>query len=443
MTTPQFREHPKRQQLLIEPHARPFERLSSPMRISHLALLSGEAAFKAERAALMELCAAFKVEPIGFYENHFSQDFGDFRLRYERHTEFSTYTFFTYGLVDDPFQKTALATAQYDKLFTLPGEMLVASHFSIEPCEPLTPPQPLIHQDRAKAVFGDYVVGAGVAECAEAYTDFLVRDDQFVRYLVLDRGLMAAQLGRLVQQLLEIETYRTMALLALPVARGIAPKLTAAEAELTRIAGHMVEDISDATNAKAHRDLLDQLTEVAVEIERLSTLSAYRFGAAKAYHGIVQQRIKKLREQRIGGLRTFSDFMERRMLPAMATCHSVAERLESVSVRTSRSSQLLRTEIDVTLEEQNRDLLLSMNRRAKLQFRLQETIEGVSVFAITYYAVGLFSYLIKSLKAGGVSINADIATGAAIPLVAILVWYGLRRARRLLDINIKDTEDMT
>ena len=47
------------------------------------------------------------------------------------------------------------------------------------------------------------------------------------------------------------------------------------------------------------------------------------------------------------------------------------------------------------------NLLGAMNRRQQLQLRLQATVEGLSVAAITYYIVGLVGYAAKGLKEGG------------------------------------------
>ena len=115
------------------------------------------------------------------------------------------------------------------------------------------------------------------------------------------------------------------------------------------------------------------------------TRTAYRFGAAAAYYRLVQQRVEDLREQRLAGFPPIREFMERRLAPAMATCQSVAARQTDLSTRIARRSALLRTRVDIELERQNQELLVQMNRRAKLQLRLQETVEGLSVVAITYY----------------------------------------------------------
>ena len=147
--------------------------------------------------------------------------------------------------------------------------------------------------------------------------------------------------------------------------------------------------------------------------------------------------LDELREERLEGFQTFKEFMERRLTPAMRTCDAVRDRLETLSRRVTRAGQLLRTRVDIQVEGQNRDLLASMDRRAKLQLRLQETVEGLSLAAITYYAVGLVKYAAEGLIAAGWSLPVDIITGVAIPLIAITGFLGLRQVRKAIQ---KDAE---
>jgi uncharacterized membrane-anchored protein len=230
-----------------------------------------------------------------------------------------------------------------------------------------------------------------------------------------------------VQRLLEIETYRMMALLAFPLAREVGASLTHAEARLARITERMID-----VAPREEPQLLDDLTRLAAEVERGESASRFRFGAAAAYYRLVRQRIAELRESRLPRVQTIAEFMGRRLAPAMATCESVANRQDELSARVARASQLLRTRVDITLERQNQDLLASMDRRAKLQLRLQQTVEGLSVAAITYYAAGLVDYLAKAGSSLGLPLEPDVVVGVAIPLIALGLWRGLRRLRRSL-----------
>ena len=178
--------------------------------------------------------------------------------------------------------------------------------------------------------------------------------------------------------------------------------------------------------------LLDRLTRLAAEIDSRQADNLYRFSAANAYDEIVGRRIAELREQRISGLQTLREFTERRMAPAMNTCRSVAARQEELSRRVARATQLLSTRVGVTRERQSQSLLEAMNRRVKLQLRLQSTVEGLSIAAVTYYVVSLIGHLAEGLHESGVPVQPTVAMAASIPVVALLMFLALRRMRRHL-----------
>jgi uncharacterized membrane-anchored protein len=272
------------------------------------------------------------------------------------------------------------------------------------------------------------LIGASIgAHAAIALTDFRIHADGFSRVLVLDRDMTARQSGRMVQRLLEIDTYRILALMALPVARSLAPMLSRGEGDLAEITRSLV-DARDADEPV----LLERLTRLEAEIEKEQSRNLYRFSAAFAYESLVHRRIAELREERLPGLQTFREFTQRRLAPAMDTCRSAAARQESLSQRLTRVSQLLATRVDVTREGQTQAVLESMNRRAKLQLRLQQTVEGLSVAAITYYIVGLIGYAAKGARAAGISIDADVIVAVSIPFIVGLTALGLRRIRRTM-----------
>lgn len=415
------RDHPLRRVLHDEVHARPYEALTAPLSATHLAFLSGEGAAAAERAHLAGLCASFDVALPGDAATFASLDLGPFRLRWERHTEFSTYTFFRAGPAA-PFAAPASAAVPGDWLAAVPGRRLAAIHAALVPAAGGA-------LDAAAALGGEVLAASLMSDAkAAAWTDFRIGADGFERILVEDRGMAPRQAGRLLQRLFEIETYRLLALLALPLARETAPALAPIEAELAEIAAAM----RASQGIAAERALLARLTGLAAEVERRSSAGNYRFGAARAYYALVAHRLGELREARLAGLQTAGEFMERRLAPAMRSCESVAERLESLSVRIARAAQLLRTRVEVALEEQNRDLLDSMNRRAQLQLRLQQTVEGLSVAAISYYVVGLVGYAAKAIERAGLPLDAELAQGLAIPIVVLFVFLGVRRIRRAL-----------
>jgi uncharacterized membrane-anchored protein len=119
--------------------------------------------------------------------------------------------------------------------------------------------------------------------------------------------------------------------------------------------------------------------------------------------------------------------MQRRLDPAIATVAASAMRLASMSLRVERASALLRTRVDIATESQNQQLLAKLTRGQELQLRLQGTVEGLSIAAISYYVVSLLLYGAKAAKAAGVPVNPEIAVGALIPLVLWAVWRTTRR----------------
>ncbi len=272
---------------------------------------------------------------------------------------------------------------------------------------------------------GNTLIGSRLADDnAIALTDLRIHEDGFSRLLLINEDMSEQQTGRVMQRLLEIETYRMMTLLALPVARELAPTLDEDEAELAGIGEALVD-------AESHheQDWLDRLTRLSASSQVRHQRSNYRFAAADAYYEIVLQRINELRETRIQGVQTFEEFTTRRLTPAVKTYRAVSQRQQTILDQIARATKLLSTRIDISRQQQNQALLESMNRRAKTQLRLQATVEGLSVAAVTYYVVGLIGTLAKGVAEWGVPINITIVTAASIPVVAGLAFLGIRRLR--------------
>jgi uncharacterized membrane-anchored protein len=244
--------------------------------------------------------------------------------------------------------------------------------------------------------------------------------------LVLDRGLGPVRAGALVQRIVELETYRTLALLGLPEAQRLMPSINRIETRLAEVTEEMRRTDKLIDN---HR-LLDELTALAAELEAGAAASLFRFGASRAYNEIVQLRLQTIGERKAGSLPTWSSFLARRMAPAMRTCVTTEARQTDLSEKLARAANLLRTRVDVEMERQNRDLLKSMNDRTRLQLRLQATVEGLSVAAISYYVVGLFGYLVKGLHDEGVPVDISLATALFVPVAVLAIWFVVRRIRR-------------
>lgn len=420
--------HPLREVLHNEVHARPYEPVTAPEEVRYFALLADAGTRTDEAIRLAELCARFGVAPPADGVNHFRVDLGTFRLKWERHSEFSGYSFFfpaTGGEpAEPPFARDPIERLPADWLSALPGRLIVSTHAVVTP-GPASSGDP---EALARLFAGNLIIGGRIAGgLADAYTDFRLHGSGAGRLLVVNREMRPRQTGRMVQRLIEIEVYRMMALLAFPLARSAGQRASAAESELARLTQAMAGSRHENEPA-----LLDELTRLAAEVEKSVAETSFRFSASRAYYGLVRQRIAELREERIPGVQTITEFMDRRLSPAMNTCESTAGRQEALSRRVARASDLLRTRVDIAREQQNLHLLASLDRRQRLQLRLQETVEGLSIAAITYYLVGLVAYAGKALKAAGLGVDPDLAAGLSIPVVAVMVAYGVRRIRRTL-----------
>ena len=417
-----FSDHPLRSALIEEVHARPFTALEPPVQASHLALVSGEQDAPADLAHLVRLCERFGLSSPTEGSKHFASDFGTFRLKWERHAEFCTYTFFRHSPSERLFAIPAISAVPRDWLESLPGERLVAVHIVVNP---RTRPPPS-SWDLATSFKSDTVSGSRVfGGAALLWTDFAVHEDGFGRILVGDISLDHFEVGRLVQRVLEIETYRMMALVALPLVRAHVAKISLIEEETAKIARNM----SEIAGLDDTRALLTRLSRLSADVEGITASLSYRFDATRAYFALVRRRIERLREERLERLQTIEEFMERRLAPAMQMCDTAARRLASLSRRLARASDLLRTQVDVALQEQNRDLLRSMDRRANLQSRLQRILEVISVVALTYYLAALLTTILRALETVGVPLKVELIVGTATPFLLLIIWLGVRWTR--------------
>jgi len=415
------KNYSQRFELHNEVHARASIVLQLPIRSTHLALLLTTEEKQQERQHLDDLCTRFGVTKPNRDADHFTAIFDSFQLRWEQHAEFSSYTFYIQGVLDNPFSKPALEQVPVDWLKDLPGKLMVAAHASCLSSETDKPNLETI----ATYFENNPIVGAEVSGgAAHTFTDFRIHVDGFSRFLIVNHSLKKQQAGRLLQRLFEIEVYRVMALLAFPIARLLQPELNAADKRLLAITSSMSQMSGD------DNQLLNALTDLAAEVENHISTHHFRFGAANAYYHLVEQRIEDLREVRVQGIQTIGEFMKRRLEPAINTCQTTSTRFNLLSKRINNAGQLLRTRVEMSIEQQNQVLLTSMDLRAKMQLRMQETVEGVSIVAITTYVVGLIGYVVQALKKIGLDLDADIVAGISVPVVLLLVALGVRRVHK-------------
>lgn len=419
---------PERLRLNQELHARPFPRLATPCRAIFIAVQPEDAAQRdpdEDRARLIRLIDRHGGQHPAPDAQHYVGDLGRFSLKWEAHTEFVTYTIFADGVAEDPFSGETLSLFPEDWLADLGGRIAAAAMVRVE----TAPDEASAEQffvDRIQPHFATESLAAAwvVDRQALVATDFRIHENGFARIAVIAReGTGPQRIGRIVQRLLEIEAYKAFSLTALPAARRVNAKVTEIEAALAPL-------ISPANaDAATTRERLASLTALSAEAERISVETSFRFGAANAYAAIVNDRIAVLREERMRGRQLYSEFMKRRFDPAVRTWRAAESRLTALSGRLSRASALLSTQVNVAVEAQNQKVLESMDRRAALQLRLQQTVEGLSVVAISYYALNLAAYLLAPF-AKGLGVDKTTTTAALVIPVVGVVWFALHRMRR-------------
>ncbi|MEL6841418.1 MAG: DUF3422 domain-containing protein [Pseudomonadota bacterium] len=425
---PPIEDHPLRYQMANELHARPFPAVAAPSRAAYLAIKPASNAAgrdrDADRAHLIDLLDRFGAQHPQPGATHYFGTIGKHQLKWESHTEFVTYTIFGEGVADRPFDAATFAVFPQDWLEAAPGTRVTSALIRIEVADGddgiadkardwFVPESLAISR-----VIGDDLVVAG---------DFRIDPGGHMRFAVFARPHVGdRRVGRVVQRLCEIETYKAMSMLGLSRARSLGPKMAEFDKKLTGLLEDMRGSVADPAQ------VLQALLEVSAEIENTIAQSTFRFGATGAYETIVNQRITVLREERFAGRQTFGEFMMRRFDPAMRTVKSTQERLNAMSDRALRAGDLLRTRVDVERSAQNQELLTSMDKRADLQLRLQKTVEGLSVVAISYYAVNLVLNMTGPLEES-FGISKAVLAALATPIVLGVVWYMVNRIRRNME----------
>ena len=421
-----IKDYPQRYALTSELHARPFPALSAPSTAVFLAIKQptdaagrDKALDLAHLAQLLEHYGAPLPDPAA---THYYGEMGKYWLKWEQHTEFVTYTIFMDGLSDRAFDPAAFEVFPDYWLDAAPGGRITSALLRLMPMP--------IDDDAIAGNLSDWFVPESLAvasvldRAAVVASDFRIDSAGHLRIaLFVDATTGDRRTGRIVQRLCEVETYKSASMLGFEMVRGMGPQLNALDAKLTDLMAQM------RGSSAVAEDTLHALLDVSVELETLAVKSAFRFGATGAYQAIVGQRIQVLREERFLGRQGFAEFMMRRYEPAMRTVSSTDARLQTMSARAIRASELLRTRVDVERSAQNQAILASMDKRADLQLRLQHTVEGLSVVAISYYAVSLVGYLAYPLgDAFGVS-KGMLTAMITLPVV-LTVWWMLRRLRK-------------
>lgn len=415
-----------RRDLYEELHARPFPFVHGNAQISQISCHHDESGGEGQRRHVQNLCNLFYLQGPAEDASCFYAQIQDYEFRWEMHTEFSSYTFIRHHEEQRPFSNKAVDALPAEWLQAIPGSIVSAVHISV-----MQMPESLESLDVLRRNFADQrLIGSKIGDDdAHVWTSFLTQEDGFSRFLIHNRSLNKCQMGRLVQRLLEIETYRLFSLLTLPLAKSALTEINRMDEQLCDV----VKGIPDINTHAEEKALLKELSGFSASIESLRAKINYRSNATQAYAQLVKKRIQELDEVAHPGLQTLNDFMARRFAPAVRTILSMSNRLDDLSTRIDRATDLIRTKVDLEIEKHNQTLLSSLDDRGQRQYRLQRTVEGLSVVAISYYLVELIKLTVPGTRWLGLELNPDDVAVFSVPLILTLMLVISRVVRNKLD----------
>ncbi len=409
VTKPSWNFHAERDALIAEAHARPAQSVRAPAEILHVAF-----------AASQEVYQRFfdQIDPSATPSSlrHIVGSIGKIRVKMERHTEFMSCTLFKD--LDDgaddirlpdfvrevfPMDETEIHVLLRLKIVKSAREML------------------------KELPIDERIYGGKIRNDIDVRSTFKPDDSGAIRFVLYGKNLTGDELGRRLQRLIEMETYRTMSLLGLPKARNVGAQLTEFERELDDLTVSLRDNQASPVDDE---DLFQRLSSLSERNNILASEIRYRFAASRAYFDLFTQRMSSLEEVKVGDVQTMSGFLRSRINPAIATIESTAKRQETLTNDLSRALVLLRTRIELNLNKGNQALLQSMDKRHDQQLKISRTVEGLSVVAITYYAVGLVSHLLKAIsEQPWMPFSNTTLTALSVPFILALVWFALHRVR--------------
>ena len=430
-----------------ELHARPYIKLSNNLRVFHFAYLIKENDDKKSWIYLDKFLGKINFQNLPKEASKYWVAEGrDLIIRYECHTEFISLTLIYPNKIENKnrnkpklFDENFLRLLPTDFLKKFPGEHFLSSWIEMVPSKHIFKPI-----DIERFFYHDNFAGSNVAEDgANVFMSFKSDRTNFLgsgfrRVFIQNKNLRTRRTGRLLQRLVELETYQVLSLLGLPQVRQESLNLINLEKQITEITKSVSRTTKKNLDKKSitypdYQKDLNELSYVVAKIEEIDSSTNYRLSATAAYYKLVEQRITDLREDRLESFQTNNEFLSRRLQPAIRTSEAFSRRLESLATRAQRADNLVRTQIEMGVQIQNKDLLESMELRARAQLRLQETVESLSIVAITYYIVGLLSTLVDPISFDNFLISKAVFLALCVPIILVLIWFIAKMVRKKIN----------
>jgi uncharacterized membrane-anchored protein len=413
--------------LTNEWHARPNVSLAAPFRCTHTVSLRHGQSPEQCRQEVADFCSEHGQSQPAAGSRYHLIEVGSCLIKWESHTEATSHTVLVPGNGQPPFSESAIDFLAQEKRQNLIERMFVGVQVEVVNTVEEDDPQGYGRAQSllgASAIYGGWMAGG----LAAVWSSFRLDSRGFVRLVIVDLGISEERLARLLQRLLDMETYRMLAMKALPAARDVMSALQELEPQLDAV----MRSLATHNDEEAKAQALSQITGIAARVEQLASSHASRFAGARAYASIVERRADEVSEEVLVNHQRYTSFLLRALQPAMRTCDAAERRTHELAQRVSRAANLLRTMVDMEQSRQSRGILESMAEQGKLQLRLQQAVEGFSIFAISYYAVGMVKYMFDAAGVAGLGVSSKLLTGIAAPLIFAVVWLSVRAVRRRL-----------
>ena len=424
-------EHPIRRVLNDELHARKFNNFDGTGRfIRYVYFTQGDD--KLLMRHVNEMLVKLKLPEMAADVKFVRLEADGYAIRVERHTEFMSVSLIDIDEVSSAsvpkgaFDESAYPHLPFQLIRDLKHPLFHAMWLEISNSPARKPNAASMEKIlQGRAVAGSQISSGG----GQLYCSFDIDDADYSRMVLFNKSIAGHRMGRVIQRAIEMETYRLIALLSLPKVKQFSPVLDRIEENLRKASSALskAHQINEASQSVEEADkLLASLTSLAAELEQVYAETSYRFSAGNAYQEIVTARLFALSTQRLDGFQSIRGFLDKRMMPAMQSANAFSGRMERLSRRIAYAGQLQRSQTELALQKQNRDLLMSMNKRTSAQLRLQQTVEGLSIAAVTYYGVGLVGYFANGFPLADWGIDLIVLKTIAVPVIAFLVWRNIR-----------------
>ncbi|MGV6807950.1 MAG: DUF3422 family protein [bacterium] len=407
-------EHPQRKMIGEVLHHRIFPMLPSPCRVFQYLFTGTEGKSSEEIANLNRLCRSGD-ELLDTDIQSLNIDFGDILFRWEKHSEFSTYSWVITHSLDSLFVHPEDAGVPKHWLADVPGELFRLSQIRLMTSDDKSPSDQYEKYFEPQSCVRSRLAGGQ----AEIWTDFRLHEEGAGRTLLLDHGLHPQSRGRLLQQILDVGNYRRMALLGWPLTQETLRNLDDIEAR------HAVISKKIESREEDDQSLLEDIVALSARSEAMFANNCSRLHATLAYYQMTVDRLESIKEQPVDGFLTLRNFTDRRLKPAIRTAESVLFRQRELASRLGRSSDLIRTRSNHKLERQNQSLLQSIDDSARTQVNLQRLVELVSLIAVSYYLIDFVHFLFVGWSHLDSRIDPEIGRAAAIPVVMLMTVTGL------------------